>query len=70
MDGVLNDLRRGFRVLAYLGVKTIDWKNQMVIHVGIVFNTRNAVSKNVEVSRLDVVDFQIGAEPPPHFLNR
>jgi len=40
-----------------LGVKTIDWKRQMVVYAGIVFNARTAVgTKKVEITRLDVND--------------
>jgi hypothetical protein len=40
---------------AMLGVKTIDWKNQMVIFVGTT-SSRAAISKKLEITRLDVND--------------
>jgi hypothetical protein len=40
---------------AMLGVKTIDWKSQMVIYVGAT-STGAAFSKKIEITRLDVND--------------
>jgi hypothetical protein len=39
-----------------LGVKTIDWKNQMIICVGITFNGRTPNTKKVEITKLNVSD--------------